>query len=516
MPRLTNGPALGIGMDLEGSHESVWVATAPGVEYPRLAEDVRVDVAVVGGGIVGITTAYLLKARGRSVAVLEADRILRGVTGHTTAKLTSQHGPRYHGLVKRFGLERARLHGEANQAALEWVRERVDDLGVDASLERAPAYVYSTHRREVGMLREEARVARDLGLPASFVTETDLPFSVEGAVRFDDQAHFHPRAFLLSLAEVFTEGGGLIFERTRATSVRDGAPCSVETEGGTVTADDVVVATNVPVNDRRYFVTRMKPVRSYGVAFQSRHPLSGMYINAGEPVRSVRRFDGPDGPMLVFVGDNHPVGHGEHTEQHHRNLIQFARDHFDVDGVAYHWSTQDYYPSDGLPYVGRSSPGGGRVWTATGFQGWGMTMGTVAALLFADLLAGEQNALADLYDPFSAGRVARDLVRPSLLAQQGHVGRMFIAQRLRDHPARELGRGDGAVVEVDGKRVAVHRDREGVLHARGAECMHMGCVVAWNHAEQSWDCPCHGSRFAGTGGVLHGPATRPLPERDAP
>lgn len=493
----------------------MWIDTAPGKERPPLDEDLRVDVVVVGAGIIGITTAHMLQARGKNVAVLEADRVLRGVTGHTTAKVTSQHGACYRGLVDRFGREAARLHGEANEAALAWIRERVAALDMDAALVEAPAYVYATDRAEADRLRQEADVARGLGLPAAYVSETELPFAVAGAVRFDRQAHLHPRAYLLAMMDAFEQEGGRVFEQTRVLEVSDGEPCTVRTGSASLQADAVVVATNVPINDNKYFVTRLKPMRAYGIAVRGDAALEGMYINASAPVRSVRRYDGPEGPMLLFVGENHPVGHGTHTEEHHRRLIDFAQGRFGLEDVAYRWSTQDFYPFDGLPHIGRIAPGNGHVWTATGMQGWGLTGGTVAAMVLTDRLNGREGPWARLYDPFSPGRVVKDVVRPDLLKQQAHVARMFVGERLRSHADQELEPGEGAVLDVDGERLAVHRDHDGTVHAHAAECTHMGCVVAWNYGEQSWDCPCHGSRFAGTGGVLHGPATRTLPGGEA-
>lgn len=473
-------------------------------------------MAVVGGGIVGVTAAYELAKRGSRVVLLERDRIVRGVTGHTTAKLTSQHGTLYHRLADRFGEDKARIHADANQAAIGWVRDTLQRIGVDAAYTPAAAYVYATAKDDVETLRQEARVARALGLPASSVDETELPFPVRTALRFDDQAHFHPRRHVLGLAEAFEAAGGTIHEHSAVTKVQGGRPAVVHTANGKVTARSVIVATNVPINDNLYFVTRLKPRRSYGIAVPSDFPLEGMYINAGEPVRSVRPYHGPDGPMLVFVGDNHPVGHGTDTDVHHQRLTALAREHFGVKQVAYRWSTQDHYPSDDLPYVGRMSAGKGHVWTATGLQGWGMSMGTAAALMLADAVTDVDNDWLPLYDPFAPGRVMRDLVRPELMKTQAHVARMFVSARVQPHEAHALEPGEGAIIETDGDRLAVHRDRAGTLHACAAKCTHMGCIVNWNHGEQSWDCGCHGSRFSGTGEVLHGPATKDLAPRDVP
>lgn len=493
-----------------GERGSLWIETEPGEPFGRLEEDLDVDVAIIGAGVVGVMSAYLLQQAGLRVAVLERSRVLRGVTGHTTAKLTSQHGLFYHKLIEEFGEDLAQLYADANQQAVEEVQRIVEDLGVECQFVRAPAYTYTTKQGGVDDVRAEVEAARSLGLPASLVTDTELPFRVEAAVRFSDQAHLHPRRFLLALVQEVVEGGGRFFEHTPVTDFSDGEPCTVHTPDATVTAEDVIVATNVPINDTKYFVTRMQPVRAYGIAARIEgEPPRGMYINDDSPTRSVRGFRDGDRSLLVVVGEGHLVGERSDTRECLDALEAFARTHYAVEAVDYRWSTQDYYPADGVPYIGRYSPGSEHLYTATGLKGWGLTHGVVAAQLFVDHVLGTDGPWQPLYDPFSPSRVAGDLVSNEFISQSkkslGHL-----LERLRSQGLPEVERGAGVVADVDGDKLALFRSADGVLHARSAVCTHMGCVVRFNEEQESWDCPCHGSRFSVEGEVLHGPATEDL------
>lgn len=505
-------------MDFPGQHKSLWIATAPSGPRPPLERSVEADVAIVGAGIVGVTAAYLLAREGKSVVLVERGRILEGVTGKTTAKVTSQQGILYHSLVQRFGRERAELHVEASEASRSLIRKLVRDLKADARYVEAPSYVFTQDPRQVATLQKEADTARELGLPASFTEETELPFPVEGAVRFDRQAHFHPRRYLTAVANAAVQAGASIHEHTPVVGLDDGEPCTVTCAKGKVKAKHVLVTTNVPILDRAYFVTRMEVQREYALAFPSTGKvLKGMYVNCDDPRRSVRPYAGDDGPMLVVSGEKHIPGKSDPTEAHFEALAGWAQQHFDVGPLAYRWSTQDYYPIDEVPFIGRHSPTAQHTFTATGFRAWGMTQGTFAAQMLADLVVHGKSAWSDLYDPFSAARALKQLARPALYREAGISVEGLVGRRLQHDPAGQLAPGEGRVMNAGLSKVAVCRDRDGQLHALSAACSHMGCIVGWNTAEQSWDCPCHGSRFAPDGMVLRGPATQPLePAKEPP
>ena len=492
---------------------SVWIETGPAQpDFAQLERDVHADVAVIGGGIVGITAALLLREAGATVALLEADRMTHGVTGHTTAKVSSQHGMIYARLRSRFGAEGARRYAQANEAALEWIAERVQRDAIDCDFRRRPSFAYVTSEAERGQAEDEAQAAIEAGLPAHLSQTTPLPYPVAAAVRFDNQAEFHVRKYLLALvAQLAADDGCAIFERSRAMQVQTQDGCTVRTPGGNVLAGQVVVATHYPFLDRSLAFARVHAQRSYALLCRiAGTPPEGMFISAGSPTRSIRAVPLDGEELLLVGGEGHRTGTGGDTEERYARLEDFAREHWDVRSLQYRWSAQDNSTLDGVPYVGPLTPRADRVFMATGFAKWGMTGGTAAAHLLGDLLLGRENPSASLFDPnrlklrASAGRFVKE---------NAEAGRRFVGDRLTKRgtrPIEDLRPGEGDIVRLAGDAVAGFRDDDGTLMAVSATCTHLGCRVNWNTAERSWDCPCHGSRFTPSGEVLQGPAVHRL------
>jgi glycine/D-amino acid oxidase-like deaminating enzyme/nitrite reductase/ring-hydroxylating ferredoxin subunit len=498
---------------------SCWVSTAAENDryLPLSGDDLKADVAVVGAGIVGLTAALMLARAGRSVVLLEAERLGRQVTGGSTAKITSQHGLIYHDLVQHRGGEAAAAYARSNEAALAWIAEQVSERGIDCDFERRSAYVYASSPEQAAALEREAEAAVRAGLPAHLVEGgLGLPFGVRSAVRFDNQAQFHPLKYLLALARELVQLGGRLYESTRVVDVESGRPCTLEISGGRVRADEVILATNIPILDRGGFFGRAFPYRHLCLAAPvaaARVP-EGMFISADQPTRSFRSAPWSDTErLLVLIGEAFPTGHAD-TEEKLRSLARFAGEYFGVTEPAYSWGNQDFYAADRIPYVGPILPGAKRIRIATGFNAWGITAGTAAAMILCDDVLGKANPWADLYDSRRTGLRGggRKLVRKNL-----HVARSWLGQRLHAPPERapaSIRPREAGIVRLQGRPAAAYRDDEGVLHAVDARCTHMGCHVQWNGAEKSWDCPCHGSRFDVEGGILHGPAVRPLERID--
>jgi glycine/D-amino acid oxidase-like deaminating enzyme/nitrite reductase/ring-hydroxylating ferredoxin subunit len=491
---------------------SVWIDTGPDQpSLPRLDGDIRTEVVVIGGGIVGISTALLLKEAGVRVVLLEAGRLARGVSGYTTAKLSSQHGMIYAQLRAKFGAEGARTYGLANETALAWVARRVQEHDIDCDFRRRASYAYVSEGSGRSKAEDELEAAVEAGLPASLVETTALPYPVEAAVRFDDQAEFHVRKYLLHLAEGLPGDGCEVYERSRAVEVDSGKPCVVKTPGGRVTADQVVVATHYPFLDRSLAFARLHAERSYAILCRiAGEPPPGMYIGADSPTRSIRAVPVEGEELLLVGGEGHKTGHGGDTEVRYRRLEDFARAHWDVESVEYRWSAQDNMTIDTVPYVGRLTPRSRRVLMATGLAKWGMTGGTAAALILSDQLLGRENPWAELYDPNRFKPLAG---AASFLEENAQVALRFIGDPITKRGSRalaDLEPGEGDIVRHDGEKVAGHRHDDGRLVAVSARCTHLGCQVNWNTAERSWDCPCHGSRFSPAGEVLQGPAVHRL------
>lgn len=459
------------------SFVSYWIDSTPATSYPSLDGPVSVDVAIVGGGIVGLTAAYLLKQEGLRVAVIERRSIAMGVTGYTTAKVTSSHNLIYRDLVRSFGEEGARIYGRSNEAGIEMIRELTETEGIDCDLERADNYVYTEDPGSLAKVQEEADVAARLGLPASFTTETELPFPVLGAVRFSNQAQFNPRKYLLGLAERIPGDGSHIFEDTVVTAVDEGHPCDVQTGRGVVEATDVIVATHMPILDRGLFFTKVHPYRSYAIAgdVAAGKVPRGMYISTGGATRSLRSIVDGDKRLLLVGGEGHKTGTDPDTMKFYERLEAWAGERYGMDAPRYRWAAQDNVSVDKVPYVGRLTRGSDHVFTATGFGKWGMTNGTVAAVILTDRIVGRANEWAALYD---SKRLKPAAAAQKFLTENGEVAAHFVGDRI------------------------AHRDNP--------RCTHLGCVLRKNTGEGTWDCPCHGSRFDADGNVIQGPAISPL------
>ena len=499
----------------EGEPRSLWVATAGTTDYPVLRGDLSVDVAVIGAGVAGLTAALALKRAGQNVAVIETARVGTGVTGHTTGKVTSLHRLAYTELARRHGNGTARTYGQANHAAIEHVAQLVVSEGIDCDFRRVANYTYAESDGTLDLVRAEASLAARLGLPAAFTTEVPLPFAVKGAVRFDGQAQIHAVKYLHGLARSVNGEGSFVFEETRAQHVRDGSPVVVNTENGTVRARNVIVATNVPWGGQGLFYLRSHPHRSYLVAGRvDTPPLDATFISVDEPMRSIltARVNGAN--YVLAGGEGHRVSEPGDTAARYRRLAAYARDRLGVDKVAYRWSTQDGMPLDGLPYVGRMSPNSKHVYVITGLRKWGLSNGTAAALMLTDTLTGRENPWAPVFNSnritpvASAGRFMKENLRTAAAVMAG---------KLRGRPGySELSPGEGTVTKVNGESTAIYKDDDGHVHAVSATCTHLGCTVGFNAAEATWDCPCHGSRFATDGAVIQGPAAKNLPPAQMP
>ncbi|HEV2867545.1 MAG TPA: FAD-dependent oxidoreductase [Allosphingosinicella sp.] len=495
-------------MTSEIRHESYWNATAPASDFPALSGELQVDVAIIGGGIVGVTTARMLKDRGVSCALVEARRVGEEVTGKSTAKITSQHNVAYTTIERKFGEEGAHCYARANEAGVETIVELATNHGIDCNLERKPAYTYTNDENEVSNIEKEAELARVLGLPASLTRDTGLPFAVRAAMRWDDQAQFHPVKYVKGLAATLPGDGCHVFEGSR---VIDWHPDRIATEAGTVRARHVIMATHLPLGQTGLFYSEnyphMHPV-IMGRAEAGRVP-NGMYINAENPRHSVRGHRDDEGQSwMIFAGPSFKHGHVDDERAGFAEIERFAAEHFGV-APEYRWTNEDYTPMDHAPFVGWSSSGSGAYLVATGFNAWGISNGTAAAIMLADIITDRENPWTDLYD---ARRIKPLAGGAEFVKGNAEVASHLVSGYLsrKPHSFDELKAGEAAILKIEGHNVAGYRDDAGQLHAVSAVCTHMGCIVGWNETDRSWDCPCHGSRFAMSGEVIHGPAVKPL------
>ncbi len=434
-------------------NHSLWSETAKLPTFDPLPGDIKTDVLIIGGGLAGILCAYLLEQAGVPYALAEADRICSGVTANTTAKLTSQHGIIYDNIIRRFGVERARMYLEANEKALQKYRQLCHSIPCD--FEEKDNYVYSRNGRT--KLERELTALDKLNFPASFVQHLPLPFPVEGAVKFPQQAQFHPLRFVAGIAK-----GLNIYEHT---AVRELVGTTALTDHGRITADHIIVTTHFPfLNKHGSYFLKLYQHRSYVLGLENGPDVNGMYVDEAKAGLSFRNH----GNLLLLGGGGHRTGKrgGGWAE-----LVGLAQSYQFSGRVACRWATQDCMTLDGVPYIGRYSARTQNLYVATGFNKWGMTSSMVAAMLLTDLVQGRDNPYAPVFSP------SRSILRPQLL--------------------------------VNGAESVVN-----LLTPTRKRCPHMGCALKWNPQEHSWDCPCHGSRFTEDGKLLNNPATGGLNKRD--
>ena len=496
------------------STTSYWIASQPGHDYAPLDADGEVDVAIVGGGITGVTAALLLARQGKRVALIEARRIGELDTGATTAHLTALLDTRYHTLISDFGEEGAALAAKSQRAAIDRIEAFVREEALDCEFARVSGYLYAEPGQDEKEVEKEAEAAKKVGLDARLVTNAPLPFPVARALEVGNQAQFHVLRYLRPLAERFVAAGGRIYERTRVTSIEDGQPCVVTTETGRVLrARDVVVATSAAVSNRFVLHTHVYAYRSYAIAMRVPSASSGLFWDVAEPYHYTRSQPCEGGQLLIVGGEDHKTGTKRDTDEAFAALEVYARQHFGDHAVAYKWSGQVLETADGLPFIGKN-PLDEHVYVATGYSGNGMTHGTLAAMLLTELVQGRESEWAALYDPSRKKPLAS---AKEFVIENAGVAAHMIGDRLKKSDAAdfdEVKPGQGKLVTHHGARLAVYRDASGVLSTCSAVCPHLGCLVQWNEAETSWDCPCHGSRFEATGAVLNGPSVSPLARKE--
>jgi glycine/D-amino acid oxidase-like deaminating enzyme/nitrite reductase/ring-hydroxylating ferredoxin subunit len=491
--------------------QSFWMASTPNIDYPALNDDIKVDVAIIGGGISGILTGYFLTQKGIKAAIFEADHILQGTTGHTTAKVTSQHGLIYSKIKNEMSEEFAKQYADANESAIRMIEKISKEKNIECDFTPQSAYVYTLQDEYIHKIREEAQTASELGIEASYLEEIPLPLKIKAAVRFDKQAQFHPLKFLIPLAKKITNNGGQIFEHSRIVNIEEDNKYILTTsQGKKVTAEKVIIASHYPCyNKHGLYFARIYPERSYVTAIKAKENYpGGMYINVEEPGRSLRSQPYNNGELILVGGEHHKTGQGIDTSEHYAALIDFANKAFTVEDIPYHWSAQDCMTMDGLPYVGHFTSNTPNMYIATGFGKWGMTNSMASAMLLTDLILDKKSPWQEIYNP------SRETIMAS--AKNFVVQNINVAQKIIEGKTQSLPEdidvkpGEAKIIESDGQRTGAYRDELGTLHLVDTTCPHLGCELNWNSAEKSWDCPCHGSRFSYTGDTIEGPAVMPL------
>lgn len=493
-------------------NKSYWQLEAQSAFSP-LNGDLTVHTVIVGGGMCGLLCAYALLQKGvTDIALIDAEEICSGVTAHTTAKITAQHGLLYAKLMRGMGEDPAKEYAAAQTEAIRQFAEIIEKERIDCDFTPCNAWVYTTDESKLQDIKDEVQAAQKLGISASFETESELPFPITGAVRFANQARFHPLKFTKSICDILAKSGCKIFTHTKATGAHEGV---VYTDKGNINAQNIISCSHYPFIDKHSLLfTKIYQERSYVLALKGAGSLRDMYLDCedgGYSLRAQKDCDNED--MILFGAFDHKSGH-EDKKLHFKDLIARANALYPNGSVAYQWSAQDCMTHDSIPYIGRYESAGRNIYLATGFHKWGMTSSMAAAQILGDMITKGSAKNASV---FSLGRRDVAMQAKSFVKEAVDIAGNFLTHlTMADKSLQSIGHDQGGIVEIDGKRVGVYVDKSGNIHAIKPMCTHMGCAVKWNKDENTWDCTCHGSRFDAAGNVIGGPALKPLEQYDMP
>lgn len=496
----------------DGLQISLWQETAITKELHASTSEAKADVIIVGAGITGMTTALLLQKSGKRCLIFEAENMGYGTTGGTTAHLNTLLDTPYTTIIKNFGEDNARLVAQGADQAIAHIRENTEQYQISCGFENCHAYLYAQDDQQAQELRDIVDACRKVNLPVEAATTIPVPVPFVDAMRVDGQAKFHPLRYLEGLAQEFIRLGGVMMEHTRVTGVKDeDHVVYVEAAGRTFSCDQLIYATHVPPGINLIHL-RYISWRSYAMAVtlaDEKYPGHLSY-DMYDPYHYYRTQDIDGVKYLIVGGEDHKTGEEINTEAQFNTLEAHIRKHFNVEEITHRWSSQYYDSTDGLPYIGVLPGNSERILVATGFGGNGMTYGTLSAFVLRSILRNEENPLIKLFSPSRIKPVAgfKNFMEHNTDVLKEVFSKFFSSDA--DKGFADIAPTEGKVIDVDGRKIGVHKDAFGSIHAVHAACTHMGCTVAWNQTEQSWDCPCHGARYSTDGKVLNGPADRDL------
>lgn len=475
--------------------KSVWQDECSLSNGVSLDKNIDTDVLIIGAGIAGILTGYMLKSEGVNCTIIDAGRICEGNTGRTTAKITLQHELIYNKLIREYGENKARQYAEANKKAIDKYKEIIKKKNIQCEFKELPNYLYTVDNVEALVQEYEAELK--LGIEAELLDNIELPVSVKKALKINNQAQFNPLMFLKEIAKELT-----IYENTRAVEIKNNI---VTTDKYIIAAKAIVIATHYPIiNFPGYYFMRMHQERSYVIALENAQNINGMYIGIDEEGYSFREYKN----LLLLGGGSHRCGDNE-VGGRYEELRKVAKRIYPEAKEVYNWSAQDCMPADDIPFIGQYSKETPNLYVATGFKKWGMTTAMVSAMIITDMIKGRKSEYAEIFSPkrFDISDSMANIMKDGVEAIKGLTSQFF---HIPDAELKDIKAGHGGIIEYKGEKVGVYKDEHGKNHIVSTKCPHLGCEVKWNPDELSWDCPCHGSRFDYKGNWIESPAQRGL------
>lgn len=491
-------------------NKSLWTHTARGKEHDKLNGNIKTEILIVGGGIAGLTTAYLLAKKGLIVTLVEADYIGYGASGRNTGKVNPQHNIIYSKIYKKYGKDKAREYFDANNKAIDLIENIITEYNIKCDYEKMPSYLYTENDEKADELLQEFNTCKELGIECEYSMEIPLPIEVKGAIKFNYGGQFHPKKYVDGLRDAIDSLGVHIYERTPVKNV-DFIDKHIEVttiDQHKIETKKLIICSHFPFFDGlSFYFARLRPDRSHIVAgeYSGDFP-KGTFINVEDPRRSLRIYEDGEKRYLLIGGENHRVGVGGPDTNHYERLKNYGKEKFGIEKYRYNWSAQDYITSDKIPYIGYLNSVRDNVYVATGFAKWGMTNGTVAAMIISELISDDKSVFEDTFSPSRhEGYTNKEFIKNNI-----EMASEFVKSKFQKSSAEMPKPGEGKVVTLNNKKYGAYRDQMGKLYIVDITCTHVGCELKWNITEKTWDCPCHGSRFSVLGSVLEGPATVPL------
>jgi len=490
--------------------KSYWSDTADKANFNKLEENVEVDVCIIGAGITGISTAYMLSDENLKVCIIDKGKVGGGVTENTTAKVTSQHELIYKYLLDTFGYESAKKYLDSNEEAIKRIEDIIKKENIECGWGKADAYVYTCREEYKQKIKDEVEAVRRLGLNAEYTEKTELPFKILSAIKFPNQAKFHPLKYIYALLEIITKRNVQIYENTKAINIKHITNSyEIATEKNYIKAKYVVLATHYPIkNFPGMHFLKMYQDRSYAIAIeQKEHQIKGMYISAEVPTTSFRPINDE---LLIIGGEGHKTGeNNKELDKVYSTLEKYAEEIFPNSTTKYKWATQDCVSIDKVPYIGEFSKFLPNLYVATGYKKWGMTTSNVAAKIISDKILGEPNEYAEIYIATRFGPCKNHKEFGNILKQTTYS---LAINKIKKSKFRleDIKLDSGGVIEHDGKKIGVYKDKNGEIFMVKPYCKHLGCELSWNNLEKTWDCPCHGSRYDYKGNLITEPSVKNL------
>ena len=492
--------------------KSLWIETTKDeIILNPLEKDKETEICVIGGGLFGLTTAYYLTQQGKKVIVLEKGEIGEKVSGNTTGKITSQHGLFYEHLINDYGKEYAKKYLEANEEAIENIKEIIKEEQIECEFCKQNTYAYATQEDEVIEIQKEVEAVKELGKEAEFVTQTELPFKIKGAIKFKEQAQFHARKYMIGLCKAILKQNEIYAYTTVTDVVKEEDKYNIYTDRGNVKAKYVVIATHYPIiNMPGFYFTKMYQSTSYLIAIETDKKLpQGMYISAKEPIYSFRTATYNGKQILLIGGSEHKTGKAIEDNSNYKELEKKAKELYPDCKILFKWNTRDCISLDKIPYIGEYSNIMKNMYVGTGFKKWGMTLSNIAGKIVSDKIMGKENKYETI---FNSTRIKPIKNRWEVKNMVEETVKSIVLNKFKIEPEdlKQIENDNGAIIEINGENVGIYKDTQGKIYAVKPNCTHLGCLLTWNNLDKTWDCPCHGSRFDYRGRNIYEPAIKDL------